>query len=309
MRRADVVLHIEADSAYSRMIQTRLRTLGVALETLSDPKLWQETILELNAGIILLDMNLPTHDQGLELLEKIRKLEGDRRVIMLTGSMTSSNVVQSMALGADYCFFKSAFEFQELVDAIHALQFRRFHWFRVARVASDMRRVQREVGNIAMSSNTPDNADQHLNAAYRAPVDAFSEAFPRFLLGSQHVPLESLLKATEYSDQQRPLLGQVALDLGKLDMKQIFRIVEEQSTTREPFGQVAVRLGMLTPADVELLLNAQSRRRPDIGAALVAIGVLNPAQLETYLAEFQTFNASLHGSQVAETPAPLTIPA
>jgi ActR/RegA family two-component response regulator len=298
MRSADVVLHLDLDFEFTGVVKEQLSKCGIQSHSLHAPNMWREGIARLNAGIILLEANLGEWN-GFEILEKIRKLDGDRRVILLTSQMNTSTVIQAMALGADYCFFKSETNIQELVDAIHTLQFRRFHWTRVARVAVNLRKAQREAGDVVpfyKQLREEGSSSSLLNASVGGFKDSLlSEAFPRFLLESVQIPLEALVKATEYSDRQRPLLGQVALELHKLDMRQIFSIVEEQTTTREPFGQVAVRMGLLTPEDVELLLRTQSQRRLDVGAALVTIGAITQQQLETYQADFRKYTAALRG--------------
>jgi DNA-binding NarL/FixJ family response regulator len=298
-----MLLHIDEDQAFTRAMAQRMAKAGIDSQSLNAASLWRETILKADAGIVLLDLELGTLD-GLDLIPEIRRLDGDRRVVVLTRSMHLPVLERALQAGADYFFFKSEFDFNELVGAVHAIQFQRVHWCRAGRVVADLSRARggAEVSSEGVASKPipPVRVPPPMS---ESKISFLSEAFPRFLVDTGRVSLDTLMKAVEYADRQRPLLGQIALEAGRLSMRQIFQIVEDQVVSREPFGKIAVRLGMLQVDDVEQLLELQRERRPDIGAALVSLGSISQTQLVTFQNDYRQYMAH---KEYDSTPEPDT---
>jgi DNA-binding response OmpR family regulator len=289
MRLPNQVLHIDADEDFCRKIGTSLREAGIESCSLPTGDSWEAAIVEQDAGIVLLEIDAIPEAAKQKIVEQIRQLEGNRRVILLTQALQSTAVLATMNQGADYYFLKSEFNFTELLQAIYTIQRQRDHWHRAARVAREGASVAPESPatpvkakgkakslSLGFSVTTPDQK-----------VKFLSEPFPRYLLDHCAVSLENLMKASEYADRQRPLLGQLAIEAGFITMRQIFQIVEEQTKSRDPFGKIAVRLGLMTDEHVERLLQKQRERRPEIGTALIEIGAITSEQLTEYEAKFR----------------------
>ena len=54
------------------------------------------------------------------------------------------------------------------------------------------------------------------------------------------ITAEQFVQAVEWQLAQRPLLGRLALESGKLSMKQVFAELEAQTDNDKPFGETAV---------------------------------------------------------------------
>ena len=61
-------------------------------------------------------------------------------------------------------------------------------------------------------------------------------------------------------DTNARALGRLALESGKLTMKQVFAVLEEQADNDKPFGETAVELGYLTKRQVNTLLQTASAK-------------------------------------------------
>lgn len=279
MYRPEPILHIDDDPDFTRAVGVRLKKLRFHVVPLNDAKCWQETIEELNAGVILLDVDLGPHD-GLKILEKIRQLDGDRRVILLTGMVTMANVMESMWMGADFCFFKDNFDFAALTDAITSLQFRRAHWCRAAMIAANagrQERTQRLERLARPNQQAPTEClpqDKHVSSAAR---------FLKALHDRGMLTASEIQQLGDDVELRTPRIGQLALETGLMTMKAVFHVLQEQTTTQLPFGEIAVSLGYLHLSDVSDLLAEQERRSPDLVALCAETYGLPRQELEALL--------------------------
>ena len=69
-------------------------------------------------GLVLLDLAIPGMD-GIEILKKLKELDKDTNVIMITAYRDAEKVVQAFRLGAYDCIFKP-FDFKYLRESITA---------------------------------------------------------------------------------------------------------------------------------------------------------------------------------------------
>lgn len=86
------------------------------IETTSSEKRCISLLKENQANLLLLDISMP-QKSGFDILEEIRKLEIDVKVIMLTAHTEVEYLVRAIELGANGYILKNA-EFMELVHAI-----------------------------------------------------------------------------------------------------------------------------------------------------------------------------------------------
>ena len=75
-------------------------------------------------------------------------------------------------------------------------------------------------------------------------------------------------------------LGTLALQAGKLNMRQVFEILAEQDDCKDRFGEVAVRLGFLTEYEVSNLLAQQVLQLRPLKEVLMTEGVLDARTVE-----------------------------
>lgn len=79
---------------------------------------------------------------------------------------------------------------------------------------------------------------------------------------------------------RRKPLGAIALQHDMLTMKQVMRILGEQSTVSGlPFGEVAIRLKLLTSDQVAQLLHFQTANVPTVEEIIVELGWLTEEEV------------------------------
>lgn len=94
------------------------------------------------------------------------------------------------------------------------------------------------------------------------------------------ITAEQFVQAVEWQLAHRPRLGRLALETGKLSMKQVFAVLEAQTDNSKPFGETAVDLGFLKRRQVNTLLKQQAERTPPLAQCLIEIGAVRPEVLE-----------------------------
>lgn len=109
-----------------------------------------------------------------------------------------------------------------------------------------------------------------------------------YLVKNEVITAEELVAAIDAQQQQRTPLGQLAIELGKLSARDVFRVLRHQAVgAQSQFGAAAIELRLLEEVDVAELLYHQSNRLPSIGEILVDQGVLSQRQLDQELAAFR----------------------
>ncbi|MBI5515601.1 MAG: response regulator [Deltaproteobacteria bacterium] len=96
------VLVIDDEAAIRELLETVLQRDGYEVTTLEDPTRAAEVVREGRFHLCLLDLMMPRQD-GLETLQKIRKIDRDLAVVIITGYPSLETAVESMKLDAlDY---------------------------------------------------------------------------------------------------------------------------------------------------------------------------------------------------------------
>jgi two-component system, OmpR family, response regulator len=113
------VLVVDDDKAICEYMETFLSKDGFEVNTLSDPSSAPEEVKTGGYHLVVLDLMMPKMD-GLQVLERIRKVDNDVAVVIFTGYPSLDTAVQSMKLDAvDY--LKKPFnpdEFRVVVDRV-----------------------------------------------------------------------------------------------------------------------------------------------------------------------------------------------
>ena len=113
------VLVVDDDKAICEYMETFLSKDGFEVKTLNDPSSAAEEVKNGGYHLVVLDLMMPKMD-GLQVLERIRKVDNDVAVVIFTGYPSLETAVQSMKMDAvDY--LKKPFnpeEFRVVVDRV-----------------------------------------------------------------------------------------------------------------------------------------------------------------------------------------------
>jgi two-component system OmpR family response regulator len=113
------VLVVDDDRAICDYMETFLTKDGFEVKTMNDPSGAPEEVKVGGYHLVVLDLMMPKMD-GLQVLERIRKVDNDVAVVIFTGYPSLETAVQSMKLDAvDY--LKKPFnpeEFRIVVDRV-----------------------------------------------------------------------------------------------------------------------------------------------------------------------------------------------
>ena len=118
------ILHIDDDPQFTRLVSGLLGDCGFTVVALNDPSLAIDELVRSQRRIVLLDIDMRAVD-GLTLLRDIKNFDSGIQVIMLTGIVSLSTVLQSERWGAEACFFKPLESIEPLVEALAAV-YRKF---------------------------------------------------------------------------------------------------------------------------------------------------------------------------------------
>jgi DNA-binding NtrC family response regulator len=113
------VLVVDDDREICEYMETFLAKDGLDVTTLSDPERAPDEVKNGGYHLVILDLMMPKLD-GVEVLQRIRKVDSDIAVVIFTGFPSLETAVQSMKLDAvDY--LKKPFDpedFREVVERV-----------------------------------------------------------------------------------------------------------------------------------------------------------------------------------------------
>ncbi|MFI5308671.1 MAG: response regulator, partial [Polyangiales bacterium] len=113
------VLVVDDDREICDYMETFLAKDGMEVKTLSDPEKVADEVKNGGYHMVVLDLMMPKVD-GVEVLQRIRKVDSDVAVVIFTGYPSLESAVQSMKLDAvDY--LKKPFDpddFREVVNRV-----------------------------------------------------------------------------------------------------------------------------------------------------------------------------------------------
>jgi CheY-like chemotaxis protein len=122
------ILHVDDDPEVTSLVAEYLKDYGYETAAIHDPRHVIERLPRFQERVVLLDIDMPFIN-GLELLTQIKSFDGGIQVVMLTGLVTMSSVLQSLRLGAEACFFKPIHEINPLVDALECCRQKLERWW------------------------------------------------------------------------------------------------------------------------------------------------------------------------------------
>jgi len=117
--------------------------------------------------------------------------------------------------------------------------------------------------------------------------------FGEYLVEQNIIRGEDLARALEIQKTDRVPLGQLALQKGLIDNKQLFRILSRQRKPEEKnknFGKLAVEMEYLDQGQIETLLERQTHTNRLLGKILVTQGLVSQMDLIKALKKFRSQN-------------------
>lgn len=110
------ILVVDDEQEIIDMVRRNLEIEGYSIDGETDPEEALETIKTGNYKIVITDIKMPEMD-GVELLKRIKEIDGTIQVIMITGYVQMNHLVSSLNNGAVDCIFKPL-DFDNLTKAI-----------------------------------------------------------------------------------------------------------------------------------------------------------------------------------------------
>ncbi len=111
------ILHVDDDQAITAIVAKRLEKRGYRVTSVHNP---YECITEIIRGqhrLVLLDIDMPNKN-GMELLKEIKQYDSGIQVIMLTGLVSVTTVLDTLRAGAEACLFKPIDDLQPLIETL-----------------------------------------------------------------------------------------------------------------------------------------------------------------------------------------------
>jgi hypothetical protein len=117
--------------------------------------------------------------------------------------------------------------------------------------------------------------------------------FGEYLVEQKIIREKDLARALEIQKTDRVPLGQLAMQKGLIDNKQLFRVLSRQRKPEEKnksFGKLAVAMQYLSQEQVETLLEQQTHTNRLLGEILVSQGWVSQMELIKALKKFRSQN-------------------
>ncbi len=122
-----LILHIDDDASFTRLIQTDMTARGYQVEVLDEPGNWFDTLRNGNTRIVILDIDMRRYS-GLEILRDIKRYDSGIQVIILTKVTHVTTVISSLCAGAEFCLFKPLDHLETLVDVVERTFYKLDKW-------------------------------------------------------------------------------------------------------------------------------------------------------------------------------------
>lgn len=117
MRNARAIVHVDDDPMFTRLVAAQMSRLGFSVAEFHDAAEFLDALPRRHERLVLLDIAMPGID-GLETLRRIKAFDGGILVIVLTGVVEMTTVLEALRCGAEACFFKPLVDIQPLARAV-----------------------------------------------------------------------------------------------------------------------------------------------------------------------------------------------
>ncbi|MGI9457864.1 MAG: response regulator [Aeoliella sp.] len=148
------ILHVDDDPAFTSIVASSLEQAGFEVDSIHDPLEVIDAIRREQYQVVLLDVDMPVKS-GMLLLSEIKYFDGGVQVIMLSGVVSHSIVIEALRCGAEDYLFKP-FDDPELLIEVVSASFRRIdRWWAAFRDLTKRQRTaqpeQAEATTVATS--------------------------------------------------------------------------------------------------------------------------------------------------------------
>ena len=112
--------------------------------------------------------------------------------------------------------------------------------------------------------------------------------FGLYMVRNGMLDCEQFVHALEQQLASRPQLGSLAIETGKLSVKQVFQILRLQcDAPGELFGELAVNLGFITEEELAGLIFLQSVRQQPMSEIIIENGVASESEVQESLTNYR----------------------
>jgi hypothetical protein len=127
-------------------------------------------------------------------------------------------------------------------------------------------------------SQTASEPETKHNAFRRVPERTLE--FGQYLYNRGLITYPQLIEALVWQRQQRPSIGQLAVNFGWLKSEDTLRVVRTSGTAYSRFGERAIHLGLLSSGQVQVLLRHQRNLHQKLGEYFIELGILSRKEVE-----------------------------
>lgn len=118
MQPEPIIYVIDDDDAVRQSLEFLLMTAGISVQGFESAKAFLETLPQVRSGCVITDMRMP-EITGLDLLRRVKEINGDLPVIVITGHGDISLAVEAMKIGA-VDFLEKPFDDEHLLTVVRS---------------------------------------------------------------------------------------------------------------------------------------------------------------------------------------------
>lgn len=136
-----VVLHVDDDPMFTRLVSAMLERSGYESEAIHNPLETIDAIQQGQHRIVLLDIHMPKRS-GLQILSDIKSFDAGIQVIMLTGLVNETTILEAMHGGALQCLFKPVTSPEKIIEAVDNAWKSTESWWRTMHDLTERRKAE-----------------------------------------------------------------------------------------------------------------------------------------------------------------------
>ena len=118
MQPDSIIYVIDDDDAVRQSLEFLLKTAGITVRGFESAKAFLEVMPDIRSGCVITDVRMPDIT-GIELLQRVKQINPDLPVIVITGHGDVSLAVEAMKIGA-VDFLEKPFDDDLLLAAVHS---------------------------------------------------------------------------------------------------------------------------------------------------------------------------------------------
>ncbi len=120
--------------------------------------------------------------------------------------------------------------------------------------------------------------------------------FGHYLYHRGLITYSQLINALVWQRQQRPVLGELAINLGWLKKEDTLTVTQQRGPYAR-FGERAIRMGLLSPGQVKALILYQRTMQKKLGQYFVEKGILSAGEIEHLAQKLSEHNSRFYSQR------------